>query len=112
MSKNIESHLSEDRVFQPSKEFSKKARIKSMAQYKRMYRESIDKPGVFWAREAKELVWQKNGPRLSIGSPLMRSGLWEENLMSAKAALTNTSRTAVPTKPLLFGRENQAKTEL
>ena len=59
MSKNIESHLSEDRVFQPSKEFSKKARIKSMAQYKRMYRESIDKPGVFWAREAKELVWQK-----------------------------------------------------
>ena len=59
MSKNIESHLSEDRVFKPSKEFSKKARIKSMAQYKRMYRESIDKPGVFWAREAKELVWQK-----------------------------------------------------
>jgi acetyl-CoA synthetase len=59
MSKNIESHLSEDRVFKPSKEFSKKARVKSMAQYKRMYQESIDKPGVFWAREAKELAWQK-----------------------------------------------------
>jgi acetyl-CoA synthetase len=67
MSKNIESHLNEERVFKPSKEFSKKARIKSMAQYKRMYRESIDKPGVFWAREAKELVWQKKmdqDPRL------------------------------------------------
>eukprot|EP00095_Tigriopus_kingsejongensis_P007746 maker-scaffold5442_size4634-snap-gene-0.2 protein:Tk07746 transcript:maker-scaffold5442_size4634-snap-gene-0.2-mRNA-1 annotation:"hypothetical protein" len=59
MSKNIESHLSEDRVFKPSKEFSKKARVKSMAQYKRMYQESIEKPGVFWGREAKELAWQK-----------------------------------------------------
>ncbi len=59
MSKKIESHLTEDRVFKPSKEFSKKARISSMAQYKRMYQESIDKPGTFWAREAKELGWQK-----------------------------------------------------
>ena len=59
MSKNIESHLIEDRVFKPSKEFSKKARISSMAQYRRMYKESIEKPSVFWAREARELHWQK-----------------------------------------------------
>ena len=59
MSDNIESHLSENRIFKPSKEFSKNARIKSMAQYKRMHKESIEKPGVFWAREAKELTWQK-----------------------------------------------------
>lgn len=59
MSKNIESHLSEDREFKPSKEFSKKARISSMAQYKRMYKESIEKPATFWAREAKELQWPK-----------------------------------------------------
>lgn len=59
MSDNIESHLSENRVFKPSKEFSKNARIKSMAQYKRMHKESIEKPGVFWGREAKELTWQK-----------------------------------------------------
>ena len=59
MSKKIESHLVEERVFKPSKEFSKKARISSMAQYRRMYKESIEKPSVFWAREAKELLWQK-----------------------------------------------------
>ena len=59
MSKKIESHLIEDRIIKPSKEFSKKARIKSMAQYKRMHKESIEKPGVFWAKEAKELAWQK-----------------------------------------------------
>ena len=59
MSKNIESHLIEDREFKPSKEFSKKSRISSMAQYKRMYKESIEKPAVFWAKEAKELQWSK-----------------------------------------------------
>ena len=59
MSNNIESHLIEDRIFKPSKEFSKKARISSMAQYKRLYKESIEKPATFWGREAKELVWQK-----------------------------------------------------
>jgi len=59
MSQNIESHLVENRLFPPSKEFSKKARIKSMAQYREMYRESIEKPDKFWAREASELLWQK-----------------------------------------------------
>ncbi len=59
MSKSIESHLTEDREFLPAKEFSSKARISSMAQYKKLYKESIDKPDVFWAREAKELQWDK-----------------------------------------------------
>jgi len=49
----------ENTEFKPSKEFSKQARVKSMAQYKRMHAESIDQPDVFWAREADELVWQK-----------------------------------------------------
>ncbi|MGJ8724167.1 MAG: acetate--CoA ligase [Roseibacillus sp.] len=59
MSKNIETHLHEKRIFKPSKEFSKQARVSSMAEYKRLYQESIDKPNTFWAREAKELSWQK-----------------------------------------------------
>src|ERR1700722_2608854 len=59
MSQNIESHLVENRVFKPSKDFSKKARIQSMAQYREMYRESIEKPDKFWAREASELLWRK-----------------------------------------------------
>jgi acetyl-CoA synthetase len=58
MSKNIDSVLVEKRVFKPSKEFSKKARIGSMAEYKRLYEESIQRPDRFWAREASELSWQ------------------------------------------------------
>src|SRR5512132_2797859 len=58
MHDNIESHLVEKRVFKPAPGFSSKARIKSLAQYRRMYRESIRQPAKFWTREAKELVWR------------------------------------------------------
>ncbi|NBV86610.1 MAG: acetate--CoA ligase, partial [Verrucomicrobia bacterium] len=58
-SKNIESHLVEKRVFKPSREFAKKARIGSMAEYQRLWEESIRRPDKFWAREASELVWQQ-----------------------------------------------------
>src|SRR6184192_3583473 len=58
MHDNIESHLIEKRVFKPSRDFAKRARIKSLDQYRRMYRESIRQPAKFWAREASELVWR------------------------------------------------------
>src|SRR5438094_6426121 len=58
MHNNIESHLVEKRVFKPPQDFAKKARIKSLDQYRRMYRESIKQPAKFWAREANELVWR------------------------------------------------------
>src|SRR5258707_5406717 len=58
MHDNIESHLVEKRVFKPRRDFAKNARIKSLAQYQRMYRESIRQPAKFWAREASELVWR------------------------------------------------------
>src|ERR1700677_1137093 len=59
MSNNIESHQVENRVFKPSKEFSKKARIQSLAQYRKMWEESVKRPEKFWAREAAELLWNK-----------------------------------------------------
>jgi len=58
MHDNIESHLVEKRVFKPPRDFAKNARIKSLRQYQRMYRESIRQPAKFWAREASELVWR------------------------------------------------------
>src|ERR1044071_8230318 len=57
MHDNIESHLVEKRIFKPRTDFAKNARIKSVSQYRRMYRESIRQPAKFWAREANELVW-------------------------------------------------------
>ncbi|MDQ6622982.1 MAG: acetate--CoA ligase [Verrucomicrobiota bacterium] len=64
MEKNIESHLIEKRVFKPAREFAKRARIGSLVEYERMYRESIKAPEKFWAREAGELRWTKKWSRV------------------------------------------------
>jgi acetyl-CoA synthetase len=60
ISTNIESVLQEARVFPPPKAFSRRAHLKSLAQYRKLYRESIQSPDKFWGRQAKaELVWSK-----------------------------------------------------
>src|SRR5689334_17410669 len=69
MDKNIESHLIEKRVFKPSREFAKNARIKSLAHYRKMYRESIRSPDRFWAREARELIWHKSWKKVLDWKP-------------------------------------------
>src|SRR4051812_26822437 len=59
-STGITSVLQEKRVFPPPKEFSKKAHLKSMAEYRKLYDASIRSPENFWAKQAKEeLVWFK-----------------------------------------------------
>lgn len=58
--KNISSLLNEHRVFKPSKDFSAKAHVKSFAQYKKLWNESVKYPERFWGKTAKqELVWFK-----------------------------------------------------
>jgi len=58
--KNPPSHDHDhDKVHKPSKEFSSRARIPSMAAYKKLYKQSIEKPEKFWAGEARELSWRK-----------------------------------------------------
>src|SRR5439155_2960753 len=52
------------RVFPPAAEFSAKARIKSRAEYDRMYRESIDHPDQFWGKQAEALNWFKKWDRV------------------------------------------------
>jgi acetyl-CoA synthetase len=60
VSANIQSVSREKRVFPPPKSFSKQARISSLAQYRKLYNESIRQPAKFWARQAKEeLIWFK-----------------------------------------------------
>ncbi len=57
---DIESHLKEKRVFKPEKEFSKSARIGSLAEYKKIWQESVTKPQQFWKRQAnEEISWRK-----------------------------------------------------
>lgn len=60
MEPGITSSLKEERVFPPSTEFTQKAYVKSLAEYKKLYDESIRDPEGFWEREAEEhLDWYK-----------------------------------------------------
>src|SRR5215470_4195779 len=57
---SITSVLQETRVFNPPKDFSKRCAVKSLAEYRKLYNESVRSPEKFWARQAKnELVWFK-----------------------------------------------------
>ncbi len=54
----IESILQEKRLFHPSPEFSQKARIKSLDEYRQLYEKAKADPQTFWAELAeKELHW-------------------------------------------------------
>src|SRR3954462_1845271 len=55
--KDIDSVLREARKFDPSPEFSKKARVTSMAEYQKMYDAAAADPEKFWAGVAGELHW-------------------------------------------------------
>ena len=60
----IESSQQEHRLFPPPASFSQKAHIKSMEEYHRLYRESIDESDKFWSRAASELHWFKKWDRV------------------------------------------------
>jgi acetyl-CoA synthetase len=57
--KTITSMMEEKRSFPPSKEFSSKAHIKSLEEYKKMYAKSVQDPDGFWGEQAQNLEWFK-----------------------------------------------------
>ncbi len=60
MSNEVSSHMKEERSFAPSREFSSRARVSSLAQYEMMYRASIEQPESFWAKQAEEnITWMR-----------------------------------------------------
>ncbi len=60
----FEIHLHEGRMFPPPAAFSAQARLKSLAEYERMYARSIENPEEFWAEAAEELEWFKRWERV------------------------------------------------
>ncbi|MBI2559396.1 acetate--CoA ligase [Candidatus Woesearchaeota archaeon] len=55
----IDSILKEHRIFFPSEEFKRKAIIKSMAEYSKLYKKSVENPEAFWSGMAQQLDWLK-----------------------------------------------------
>lgn len=52
--------LSQKKKFlKPSKEFQKQAYISSLSEYEKLYKQSLQKPEIFWKKMAEELTWFK-----------------------------------------------------
>ena len=64
-SETIVSRLSETRRFEPSDAFRRSARVASLADYERLYRESLDDPDTFWKRETEALVFRTPWHKIS-----------------------------------------------
>ncbi len=55
----------EERMFHPPKELSENAYVKSLEEYDRLYRESVEDPESFWAKQAEENIeWFKRWDRV------------------------------------------------
>ncbi len=62
----IISMMDEKRVFAPPKTISDKAYIKSLDEYKAIYRESVRDPERFWAKAAESLDWYKKWDKVLV----------------------------------------------
>lgn len=110
-SQSISSHLKELRRFEPPAAFAEKARIKTRAEYDRMYRESIDEPDTFWKRETAELVFRKPWSRLLTWE--LPHARWFEGaeLNVTESCLDRHLATSVRTKTAIVweGESNEAR---
>lgn len=62
---SIESIMKEQRIFYPPKKISETAYVKSIEEYERLYKESVDEPEKFWSRMAEENIsWFKKWDRV------------------------------------------------
>ncbi|MFO1477401.1 MAG: acetate--CoA ligase [Verrucomicrobiota bacterium] len=110
----ITSVLHENRVFPPDPAFAARAHVKSIDEYNRLYRESIDAPDRFWSKQAEsELVWFKSwdkvlqwdepvakwfvGGRLNVSHNCLDR--WLGTPHANKAALIWEGEPAAPGKP-------------
>ena len=113
-STSIESILQEHRIFNPNEEFAKRAHIKSLSQYRKLYEQSIRSPDKFWAKQAKDelvwfkpwkkvLVWKEPFAKWFVGGQLNVSyNCLDRHLGTAtanKAALIWEGEPAAPGKP-------------
>jgi acetyl-CoA synthetase len=75
---NIESLLEEKRVFHPPLEFSRKAYIKNLDEYKKIYKSSINDPASFWAEKADQISWSSKWKKVYSWDPEKAICKWFE----------------------------------
>jgi acetyl-CoA synthetase len=62
--KTIESVVAGKERYPPPKDFQKRAHIKSLKEYRELYKRSVEDPEGFWSERAQELSWFKKWRRV------------------------------------------------
>ena len=96
---NIESVLHEDRKFECPEHFRQQAHIKSLEDYERIYRESVEQPEKFWAGIANELHWFKKWDKVLEWKVPGPNGLSADSSISLTTVSTAMCRLRGRTKP-------------
>ncbi len=63
-----ESDKEKQKIYYPNPELAKGARVPDMETYKKMWKESVEDPNAFWAKEAKMVDWMKPYSKVWTGS--------------------------------------------
>jgi len=76
----------ERRKFDPPEALSRKAQIRSIEDYHRMYRKSLEDPAGFWGEYARELDWYKTWDRVCEGD-FGKEARWRDRAVSGSFRL-------------------------
>ncbi|MBI5187607.1 MAG: acetate--CoA ligase [Nitrospirae bacterium] len=57
----------EQKIFPPPRDFQEKAYVKSIEEYERLYKQSLDDPEGFWANMAEDISWFKKWDKVMEG---------------------------------------------
>src|SRR5437879_10412006 len=79
---HIDSILQERRKFECPEHFRQQAHIKSLEEYERIYRESVEQPEQFWDVLPRNCIGSKNGTTFWSGIARGPSGSPEANSIS------------------------------
>ena len=66
----VASVMTEDRVFPPPTEFSARARIGSLDDYRRLYDAAANDPEAFWHERALALPWMTPALLVELAKPI------------------------------------------
>lgn len=107
----LSSIMQEDRLFPPSAEFSKRARIQSMEDYRRIYADAMEHPEKFWDNLAKLLPWTTPYTRVLDWQPPCARGLLADAQTLQPRALISTWRPVAVTKEPWCGWESRSASD-
>ena len=107
---NIDSVLQEQRKFECPENFRKDAHIKSLEEYERIYKESVEQPEKFWGQDRRRTALvQEVGQSPGVEAAHGRNGSSAASSIFPTTASTAMFKPGAKTKPPSSGKASRAR---